>query len=172
MIRENLESIPGFPLPEPYRLRWYRPGDQVNWVQIHEQADLYNVVTSETFAEQFGGDEQALGNRQLYLCDGDGRAIGTATAWYDDNVEGQQYGRIHWVAIVPERQGKGLAKPLMTAALRRLRELGHDRVILTTHPPRLPAIHLYLTFGFVPVMETDRERGIWEEIQRRLAARR
>ena len=172
MIRPTLEDIPVFDLPDPYQLRRYRPGDAANWVRIHQEADVYNEIRSDLFPGQFGSDEEELAARQFYLCDGEGQAVGTATAWYNNDFRGERYGQVHWVAIVPEHQGKGLAKPLMTAVLRRLRELGHDRVYLSTNPPRLPAIHLYMKFGFVPMAQTEQERSIWEEVHRKLAAGR
>ena len=172
MIRENLENIPHFPLPKPYQLRWYRPGDEAEWTKIHIKSDRYNVFPPEKFAGQFGTDEELLKKRQCYLCDGDGSAVGTATAWFYDNYKGKQYGRIHWVAIMPAYQGKGLAKPMMTIMLERLGELGHVRACLGTNSMRLPAISLYMKFGFVPEIETKADRRIWRKIQEELASSR
>jgi GNAT superfamily N-acetyltransferase len=55
---------------------------------------------------------------------------------------------VHWVAIVPECQGIGLGKALMTLLCQRLRELGHDQAYLFTSSERVSAIRLYLRFGF------------------------
>jgi ribosomal protein S18 acetylase RimI-like enzyme len=94
----------------------------------------------------------------------DGQAIGTATAWFKDNFEGRRFGRVHWVAIVPEYQGRGLAKPLMSTICRRLQELGHDCAYLTTSTARLPAINLYRRFGFEPLIRTPEEADIWKRL--------
>lgn len=168
MIRETLDDIPQYVLPPGYSLRRYQPGDERSWTAIHVEADLYNTITPALFGQQFGSDPVVLRERQFYVCDPDGRAIGTATAWFDDHYRGRRYGRVHWVAIVPAMQGRGLSKPLMTAVCNRLRELGHDRVYLTTSAARLPAVHLYLKFGFVPEIAGPQDEALWREILRRL----
>jgi ribosomal protein S18 acetylase RimI-like enzyme len=72
------------------------------------------------------------------------------------------------VAIIPERQGRGLAKALLSATCMRLRELGHTRLYLTTETPRLPAIALYLKFGFRPEIRNEADRRAWENVAEHL----
>ena len=86
--------------------------------------------------------------------------------------KGLAWGRIHWVAIVPEFQGRGLAKPLLTAVMNRMVELGHQRARLATATQRLPAINLYLKFGFLPDPRNEEELSAWEEIRQILGADR
>jgi GNAT superfamily N-acetyltransferase len=93
--------------------------------------------------------------------------IGTGAAWFDDDFGGARIGRVHWVAILPEYQGRGLSKPLLSAICRRLRELGHGRAYLATASARSRAIQLYLRFGFVPLTRNEAERAIWDQIARR-----
>ncbi|MFW6039373.1 MAG: GNAT family N-acetyltransferase [bacterium] len=153
MFRDDLEAIPQHPLPAGYTFHWYEPGDERHWLAIHRVADIYNTFSPETFTKQFHGDTDALRQRQCYLLDAQGEPIGTATAWYDDanigEADNQSFGRVHWVAIVPEAQGRGLARPLLTVILNRLRELDHRRAYLSTQTARSRAIHLYERFGFV-----------------------
>jgi len=149
MVREDLENIPQFDLPDGYALHWYQPGDEEHWVCIQRQADQFNAITSALFNQQFGTDFKLLEQRQCYLLNPRKEFIGTATAWFDDNFEEAPIGRVHWVALLPDFHGRGLSKPLMTAVCRRLRELGHRRVYLRTSSARVAAIALYLRFGFV-----------------------
>ncbi len=165
MVREHMEDIPEYALPPGYSIRWYRPGDEAHWVRIHLEADKYNTITPELFTREFGTDPHLLAERQCYLVDMEGHVIGTATAWFNENFRGRPYGRVHWVAIVPEMQGRGLAKPLMATVCLRLRELGHDRAYLTTSTARLPAINLYLKFGFLPGIRNERDLAVWRELQ-------
>jgi GNAT superfamily N-acetyltransferase len=168
MVRVSLDSVPEFALPAGFSLRWYQPGDEENWRQIHLAADCYNKITPELFQHQFGTDERLLRDRQCYLLDPRSEVIGTGTAWFNDNFEGVRFGRVHWMAIVPEFQGRGLAKSLMTVICRRLRELGHDRAYLSTSSARRPAINLYLRFGFVPLLRSEKETAVWRTLSRRL----
>lgn len=172
MVRDNLEGIPDHSLPEGFILRGYQPGDQKLWEEIHLLADRYLTPTSDLFHREFGTDEAVLAERQLYLLAADGQAIGTATAWFNDNFRGRAYGRVHWVAIVPRYQGQGLAKPLMAAVCCRLRELGHDRAYLTTSTARVPAVRLYMQFGFLPWPEGAGDVRVWRRFERELGLTR
>jgi len=168
--REHLEEIPNFLVPSGFSFRWYQTGDEQEWFRIQSAADKLNEITPELFARQFGNDKTALSQRQCYLVNSFGRAIGTGTAWFNDNFEGGRFGRVHWVAIVPEFQGRGLAKPLMSTICHRLRELGHDRAYLTTSTERLGAIRLYLSFGFVPLLRNRAEEALWRAVEEKMPA--
>jgi GNAT superfamily N-acetyltransferase len=168
MVRADLEDIPIYELPPGYSFRWHHPGDVEIWVAIHKSADLHNPVTPEVFDEQFGPDPQELPRRQCFLLDEDDNAIGTATAWFDNDYFSEKYGRLHWVAIVPEAQGRGLGKPLLSNVLTRMRDLGDDRAYLVTQPARIPAINLYRSFGFEPHIRDERDRAVWQSISRKL----
>jgi GNAT superfamily N-acetyltransferase len=144
----DLRCVPRHPLPPPFRLRRYRPGDIETWVRIETAADRFRAITPALFEQQFGTDPTLLEPRQLFLCDETGEAIGTATAWWDVSDPQQNWGRIHWFAIVPAWQRRGLGRPLLSAVCQRLRELGHPRAYLMTETVRAAAIALYETSGF------------------------
>ncbi len=151
MVRDTLNDIPSFAMPQPYSLRWYQPGDQQRWTDIHLQADKLNDITPELFRREFGYDETALAYRQLYVVDENGTPVGTTSAWFDElmvHPEYAGYGRVHWVAVHPDHQGKGLSRLLLQAVLERLRELGYTKAYLDTDTDRLVAVHLYERFGF------------------------
>jgi GNAT superfamily N-acetyltransferase len=165
MIRDSLDEVPNYSLPTGYSTRWYRPGDERLWVDVQSRAEGYLEITSELFVEQFGSNPRPLAERQCFLCDAQGEAIGTATAWFNDDYCGQPYGQLHWVAIVPQAQGQGLAKPLLSIVLNRMAELGHTRCYLGTSTARLPAINLYLKFGFVPHVRSADDLAVWREMR-------
>ncbi len=149
MIRENWDGLPVFALPEGYSFRWYQPGDEAEWVRIQLAACSQIQLEAGAFARIFGRDAAALAQRQCFLLDSQQNAVGTATAWFDDNFNGKLYGRVHWVAIERDHQGRGLAKPLLSMICQRLWELGHDRAYLKTYAEWTAAIALYRRFGFV-----------------------
>ena len=168
MGRHHLKNLPRGAVPERFAIRWYEAGDMEAWLQTHAVADLYNETSAKLYRGQFGDDENVLAARQAFLCDPTGRPVGTATAWFDDDYHGERYGRLHWVAIEPRYQGRGLSKPLTAAVCRRLVELGHDRAYLTTSTLRIPAVKLYLSFGFEPeILDTEDERK-WKSIRKML----
>ena len=165
MVRRELADIPRFPVPEPFGLRFYRAGDEKHWTRIEQEADRYNTIAADRFEREFGRDEEDLKRRQFFLCDGQGVPIGTATAWHNAHFPDKNWGRVHWVAIVPGMRGRGLARPLLSACLNRMVELGCDSSYLTTESPRIPAITLYLKFGFRPHLGTDDDVAAWRAIR-------
>lgn len=165
MKREDLHAIPEFALPAEYSFKYYESGFEQAWLDIHLLADQYHQFDKVLYDSSFGRDKELIQQRQMFIINKAGRAIGTASAWFVGDDPKTRTGLVHWVAIIPEEQGKGLAKPLMTAICRRLKELGHTEVELNTHSLRLPAIQLYLKFGFVPVIQTAEEAVIWQQIR-------
>lgn len=164
MIRQNLENVPRYELPQGHSLRWYRTGDECSWLEIHLKADLWQPINEGLFVRQFGQDADRLGRRQVYLLDSSLHPIGTATAWFNDDFHGTRIGRVHWLAIVPPYQGRALSKPLLAAVCSRLKELGHEQAYLTTSNARRTAINLYLRFGFKPLVENELQAAAWRQI--------
>ena len=166
MVRPHWDGLPVIPPPAGYSLRFYRPGDAATWTRIQEEAERVHKITPELFWHEFGAGETQLPQRQIYLCDTTGRAMGTATAWFEDQYHGGSWGRLHWVAVCEACQGRGLGRVLVSAACQRLVELGHVRAFLRTQPTRVRAIRLYVGFGFVPEIRHDADRREWEALQR------
>jgi GNAT superfamily N-acetyltransferase len=164
MIRESLDNLPTHRLPPDFSVRWYLPGDEAHWLQIHLEADHLNPITPDLFTKQFGSNGDLLKQRQCYLMGAKNEPIGTATAWFNDDFEGGGWGRVHWLAILPQYHGRGLANPLLRAVCQRLRELGHERAYLTTSALRLPAIRLYRSFGFMPFIRNQDEAAAWSQL--------
>jgi GNAT superfamily N-acetyltransferase len=165
MVRPTMQNLPHYPVPTPFALRWYQPGDGQHWTDIHLEADLYSDITPELFQREFGTDEAELGQRQAYLLNPDGLPIGTASAWYADGKWGENVGMVHWVAMRPQWQGQGLAKPLLSAICTKLSQFGYERTILQTSTARIPAVNLYLHFGFQPLLRHEADTAVWHTLQ-------
>ena len=71
------------------------------------------------------------------------------SAWYNRDFKGQDYGLVHWVAVRPAYQRRGLGKAGLSFTLNKMAQW-HDRSYLNTSIKRLPAVKLYLNFGFMP----------------------
>ncbi|MBM3546705.1 MAG: GNAT family N-acetyltransferase [Alphaproteobacteria bacterium] len=149
MVRRDLQELPIRSLPARYSLRWYTPGDATHWVDIQSRADALNRISAVLFDAQFA-ERGELPKRQAFILDESGRPAGSATAWFGD-CRGTKMGRVHWVAVLPEHQGRGLGSALMSVVCSRLRDLGHAAAYLTTDERRTMALGLYVRFGFVRV---------------------
>jgi GNAT superfamily N-acetyltransferase len=163
MLHEHVsvDGIPSFVCPEGFRIRTFVPGDDEAWVRIETAAGAFpdEPAARRHFATEFGSIQERLPGRMLFLEHEAAGPIGTTTAW-DGEFAGEPRGRIHWVGIVPAFQGRGLSKPLMSAALMRLAR-DYRRAYLTTETTSYRGINLYLGFGFVPWVASDRDRQGW-----------
>jgi len=164
MVRPSLAGFPREPVPAPFFLRSYRPGDEKQWYGIHIEADRYSNITPELFEKQFTSDARQLAARQIYLCNGAGRPVGTITAWRNEHFPGHNWGRVHWVAIIPQYQGRGLARGMLSACLERLEKLMYDGAYLTTSTVRTAAVNLYLRYGFRPCIAGARDVKAWRSM--------
>lgn len=161
MIHHRLQRAPVFALPRGYRMRFYAEGDIQTWVAIQQAAEPFFVPTAETFLRYMPGDISYVSRRVMFLADPNGRDIGTITAWNDQLFQHNDIGQIHWVAIIPEAQGRGLAKPMLSAACAELQARGYTAAVLETNTRRIAALNLYLQFGFEPYPHTQAERDAW-----------
>lgn len=165
MVRDDLASIPEYSLPAGYRFRTYRAGDDAVWVSLHRIGEPFIHVSHRLFEEQFGGAMDALDDRMFFVETLAGQPVGTITAWWEkDRHALDESGRIHWVIVHPEHRGLGIAKAMMTKAMRRLLR-SHARAMLGTSARRLHALKLYLDFGFLPknaeMQDLDVARAWW-----------
>ncbi len=170
MVRDNLDDIPQHEFPEGFSIRGFRAGEGQLWAEIGAAAGTLPSVEAalERFDKEFLEPVEQMETRCFFVVESaTGRAIGTAMAWYDDNFEGERYGRVHWVSMIPEFQGKGLAKPMMTAVLNRLAE-SHDKATLGTQTFRKAAIKLYLNFGFRPFLKHATCPQAWKDLAEEL----
>lgn len=80
--------------------------------------------------------------------------VGTVLAWVDDEEVARepnpalQVGRLHWLGVVPQHRRLGVAKALVSMALRYHKSKGRTKVTLRTEGGREEALQLYSAFGF------------------------
>ena len=159
MTRENMENIPQFAIPDGFAIRNYRRNEGHIWTRIQRAAEPYIDIDDGLFMREFKRDLSAMEDRSFYLTTDTGEEIGTITAWW----QAEGWGQIHWVAICPAYQGRGLSKPMMSVAMERLKQ-SHDRCFLDTSTRRIPAIKRYLDFGFIPDGSRENSREAWREV--------
>ena len=171
MTRDHMNDIPHAQLPDDFSFHLYQPGDELSWLNIWQtsEANTKTHIDSDTFVNTFFADTQSLTERQYYILDPEHKPIATSTAWFGENDKSHfELGRVHWIAIVPAMQGRGLARPLLTKTLQCLQDFGHEKAFLYTDTLRIPAIALYLKYGFRPDIYSHNERNAWQFVQKKL----
>ena len=169
MERLDLNEIPEYKLPEGYRFVFYQPGDRDEWIKIeHSARELQDFEHGvRTWEKYYGGVEDTLHNRRIFIENAQGEKVATATAYYDANGGlPPQRGQVHWVAVRRDHQGRGLAKPLIMQVLKVMKQRGHTEAMLHTQTTTWVAVRLYLNFGFRPVPEhAEKNRDGWRIIR-------
>ena len=161
---EVVESLAkAYPVPDGFYIRNYIRGEENVWAEIETAAGEFSSEEKalERFRQEFGQYKNEMEKRCFFIIDKkSGRAIGTTTAWYNNDFAGEKYGRIHWVGIHPDFQGRKLAKPLLAAAMVCLSEY-HDKAYLTSQTTSYKAVNMYLGFGFKPKIVSDECERAW-----------
>lgn len=163
MRMESLDALPEYPLPPQYGFRYFEPGDEHNWALIETSAGEFGDTDAALAGFRrpcYYPNDDWLDQRMLFLTDC-GVPFATATAWFGDDGPDVPEGRLHWVGIDAAHQRRGLSYPLVSLAMRRIRELGHTSAYLTTQTASWPAIKVYRAFGFKPMLRDDKEREGW-----------
>lgn len=163
MIRENMDTIPDWPIPDGYRFGTMRQDDIGLWVDIERDAEPYFTVGHGMFYSTFGSDLQEICARCFILYDERGCGVGTASAWFNPDVGGSPIGQVHWVAVREGWKGRGLGKGLLSHVLKEL-EKGYRGAYLETQSERIGAVSLYLSAGFVPYINDVAGRIGWAEV--------
>ena len=152
MTCQDPSSYPRCPLPKGYEVRMYEPGMEKDWAAL--QASVEHMDTAEQalarFNEELAPDQETLKTRAFFIYSSEGKLAASAILWYGNHF-GRTLARVHWVAVSPEEQGKGLCKALMT----QLMDLYHQNKLagglyLTSQTWSYKALNIYRQFGFKP----------------------
>jgi GNAT superfamily N-acetyltransferase len=160
MIRPTLNELPSVAFPEGYGMRAMRLDEAGLWTDIQRDAEPYFDVRPGWFQQQFGSDLEAVPQRCYLVVNARGVAVGTISAWYNDSYQGERWGQVHWLAVRPAYQRRGLARAALAYCLAQLARW-HGRAYLGTQSERVGAIRLYLEMGFVPDVRHPGARQVW-----------
>ena len=142
MSREHMNDIPQYLFPQGFSIRNYRRGEGYIWTRIAQATETFFHIDDKRFNQHFQQDSKVLNDRIFFVITDEGEEIGTITAWSLTH-EGKEWGQIDWVFIHPDYQGRGLCKPMMTAAMERIKR-SHDCCRVGTSTGRIVAIKVYL----------------------------
>ena len=170
MERADLGGIAHYDLSAGYSMRTMLPEEAPVWTEVQRAAERVITIEDGLFLEEFGSDVPAI-ERRCFLLMHEGHAVGTISAWYSANYKGteENWGRLHWFAIRPSHQGRGLARPMISYVMEKFVEWGHPAAWLATSTSRIPALKLYLDFGFLPDLTQPGAKEAWETVRTHLA---
>ena len=155
MTKTDTKNYPRFDLPEGYSFRFYRAGDEKDWVAL--ECSIGQFDTEEAALRMFRGEfieNQILKpeERMLFVVDPEGKAVASASLW-DGILFGERRPRFHWVVVSDACTGKGIAKAMLSRILDLYNELGYEGFIyLNTSTWSYQAIGIYKKLGFVPYL--------------------
>ncbi len=129
------------------KIRNYNDGDEIHWAKIeYAVGDFINVESAKQyFTEHYKTDD--IYERCFFAEDNNKNVVGTCIAWYDKKDDGI-VSSLHWLAVLPEYQNKGIGKALMNTVMNYYKSNNLFPVYLHTQPWSYRAISLYNTFGF------------------------
>ena len=157
MVKAPQVSTGGISLPAGYRIASYSIGDIDNWVKIVNQSDSYNDITHETFFSEFGSEFNVLG-KMFFIVSPEGHYVATGTAWIEQtprpDILTGEWGRVHWLSVLPDYRRKGLARILLRKIISKLNNIP---IYLDGRSERKNAFLLYSDEGFV---ELDNSKGV------------
>ena len=165
MVREDGKNAHAYHLPEGYHFAPFTPADEEKWIRL--QFEVTHVESLQQgkriFREEFLQAPEDVpcedcpgyadvGKRTVQVKDAAGELVGVATLWMGDTF-GEVWQRVHWVAVHPDHQGKGLAKCMVARMLQLHEELGcNTPIYLTSQTKSYRAVRIYKQLGFAPYM--------------------
>lgn len=138
-------------LPEGYHFAFYQEGDEVEWADIETAVSEFKneAQALDYFKQKFIPYSDELKQRMLFVVNPSGEKVGTCSAWWKELPDGNRYPLVHWLAVKPGHQGKGIATALMNQTLILLKSLENTSpAYLHTQTWSHVAIGLYQKIGF------------------------
>lgn len=152
---QSLPPIEAPALPEGIVYTLYKPGDEKDWARVETLAGEFDCDADARryFDREFAPHEAELKRRMVFLRNELGEPIATATAWHI-GTHGESQRRLHWVAVVPSYQGKGLGRAVTMQAMHLFEAVGPaGDAWLTTQTWSYRGMGLYLDLGFCAISD-------------------
>ena len=166
-------SLPGIELPRGYELRAFQQGDEESWAKTLNLGGFTNWNAPKVM-RYLEDPERRVGScvvahaadivSATFASRASYRGAALSTLPSDPSNEGV----VDYVVTRPDHQGKGLGRATTVCVTKFLIARGCETVSLSTDEWRLPAIHIYLSLGFKPVMNREDMPGRWEVVLNKL----
>jgi len=163
---ELLDRWPAPRLPEGYEMRLFRDSDLADYIALMHKRDLGGEWTPQRVSAV--RDSVLPGGFFVVIHRATGRLAASAMAIHRPQGLHPEGGELGWLAADPEHKGKGLGRAVVTAVVGRMIRAGYRRIYLQTDDFRLPALKVYLSVGFQPLMHSDDMPARWAAVRQRL----
>lgn len=162
MHRPHLRDIQAPELPEGYRECLWTQDREADWTDLLD--DVFGNWNIERVRQEFMDQPQWLPER-LTLIARDEPAVAVSLAWECRELWPHS-GQVHWVGAREAHRRAGLGRYVVARNLQYFAEHDYDDAVLITDEWRLPAIGLYISMGFDPLMTgvAPDERQRWERV--------
>jgi mycothiol synthase len=165
MRLDDLSNLPSIAIAPGYHIRTYREGDAAAWSRImNGQVGAWD---EERFFAKVH-DQPVFRADGLFFAVRNETPAATACAWWVPEKYGPDVGVLHMVATDPEHRHMGLGRAVSVSVMHFFAHLGMQACLLSTTTERLPAIRLYLSLGFEPVLDSSEIKAAWSQIERDL----
>lgn len=163
MRKPRMDDLPPFAMPEGFALHTHVEGTESTWEDLIEKA-FGSRFSFEKCIRNGGGYKPEY---VMYISK-DGKDIATVTAVEKEDFPGEGWFRM--VGSDPEARGLGAGRMAALAALHSLAARGYTSTVLSTDDFRIPALSLYLSLGFEPLMTHESHPARWEKVLAEIAA--
>ena len=148
---DKIKVLDDAKLPDGFSFRFFESSSDVkHWGNIEASVLEFDSESDacDFFEVSYLPNLHELQRRCIFITNSNGTPIATASAWYADSELGYQ-ASLHWVAVRPEYQGKGLGRSITQKAINVFCSLEPGKPVwLHTQTWSHPAIKLYHSLGF------------------------
>ena len=157
MRKSNMENLPPLSLPCGFSLQSHVTGMESEWEALIEDAFGHHFSFEDCIIRAGGYKPEYV----LYLKE-DGKTIATATAVEKETFPNEGWFRM--VGVSSKARGMGVGRLIALAALHSLAARGYNSVVLSTDDNRIPALRLYLSLGFEPIVFDQEHQDRWDKV--------
>jgi len=144
---------------------------------LKEEGYLWESVMNKAFGNYSAGDFETvmvnnfsyLPERVYILFDEELVPCGTASAWAQPWIWGDDCGYIIFVGVIPSHRGRGLGSQMVRYISNVIKNRGQKTVLLDVDCDNYSAIKSYLNSGFKPCLTDKNQVAIWENIYNQLS---
>lgn len=158
MIWPDGAPEPAVAIPPEYRLRQWRPDDHDAYQALLAAAEM-GVCPVSYWEARWLPDGFFVVEHELT-----GELAAACFASHQPAARHPSGGNFGWLATSPRHAGKGLGRVVSAAVTARLIRGGYRRIYLETHDHRLPALHIYLSMGWLPLLYLPEMEGRWKAV--------